>query len=556
MRKIIIIAIASCTIVLLLGYTGYRGYQVWKQEHWLDMAREFAAKGDINSMSLSLQQALRLNPQNQEAARMMAGLADDIHSPAALVWRQRLLDMEPNSLEARLALAKTALAFNAFNVASNVLAGVDEAGRKTAHYQNTAGALAAGMGQKAEAEKCFYEAARLEPANLVLQMNLQVLRLHSSNSVDQAAARGEIRQIAGSSTNAAIRIKAERELVLDALNHDDFTTALNFSKALAQPTNAAFADRLLRVEVLYRTKSPEYQPALLACQQAAAAAPANVSQMAEWMMKNTSPTVTLAWLQSLPAQTLTNQPAVLLVSECQMQLQEWGALQATLKNQDWQDLDFLRHALLARCLREQKQSAGATAEWGVALRIASNQKGSLIALFRLVAEWRWRSEAEEVLWMVASRYPEEKWAPPVLAQALIASGRTLPLMKLFDTLYKRMPDNLENMNNLAFVAMLLDAQEVKSFELAKEVYGKMPQKPAYVSTYAYALYLQKRYSEAIDVMEKLAPKDLEDPANAGYYGLILKASGNTQKANTYLQIALKGPLLPEEAKVFKQALGH
>ena len=88
MRKSIII-IAGCIVALLLGYTGYRGYQVWKQNHWLVMANDFAAKGDIRSEMLCLQQALRLNPQNLEACRLMANLADALHSPGAQIWRQR-----------------------------------------------------------------------------------------------------------------------------------------------------------------------------------------------------------------------------------------------------------------------------------------------------------------------------------------------------------------------------------------------------------------------------------------------------------------------------------
>ena len=44
MRKIIVI-LACCTIVLLLGFAGYRGYELWKQNHWLALAKGFAAKG-------------------------------------------------------------------------------------------------------------------------------------------------------------------------------------------------------------------------------------------------------------------------------------------------------------------------------------------------------------------------------------------------------------------------------------------------------------------------------------------------------------------------------
>jgi len=102
-------------------------------------------------------------------------------------------------------------------------------------------------------------------------------------------------------------------------------------------------------------------------------------------------------------------------------------------------------------------------------------------------------------------------------------------------------------------AMLLDAQELNPYDLAQEVYEKAPKNPGYVSTYALALYLQKKYNDALKVIEQLPSKELKDPSNAGYYGLILKANGDARAAS-YLNIALKGGLLPEERKLFEQAL--
>jgi hypothetical protein len=46
---------------------------------------------------------------------------------------------------------------------------------------------------------------------------------------------------------------------------------------------------------------------------------------------------------------------------------------------------------------------------------------------------------------------------------------------------------------------------------------------------------------------------LQHPAIAGYYALVLKATGDKQKAKTYLDCADKGVLLPEEKKLFEQA---
>ncbi|HZI33296.1 MAG TPA: hypothetical protein VFF11_13225, partial [Candidatus Binatia bacterium] len=244
MRKTII-AIAACIVVLLLGFTGYRGYKVWKQSHWLTMARGYAAKADTRNEMLCLQQVLRLNPRNLEACRMMAGLADAVHSPGALLWRERVVDLDAASLTDRLALAQTAISFNNFVVASNALAEVDATGKNTASYHNAAGVLAIGLGQNEVAQNEFAEALRLDSANPVYQMNLAVVQLHGSNQLDLAEARISLKRLTLNSTNAVVRHQATQELVFDALRNKDFKTATNLAQELAKETNAPFSDHLL-----------------------------------------------------------------------------------------------------------------------------------------------------------------------------------------------------------------------------------------------------------------------------------------------------------------------
>jgi L-asparaginase/Glu-tRNA(Gln) amidotransferase subunit D len=65
--------------------------------------------------------------------------------------------------------------------------------------------------------------------------------------------------------------------------------------------------------------------------------------------------------------------------------------------------------------------------------------------------------------------------------------------------------------------------------------------------------MQKKDAEALKVIEQLKPQELQNPSIAGYYGLILKATGNTTKAKAYLEAASKARLLPEEKKLFDQA---
>jgi predicted Zn-dependent protease len=118
---------------------------------------------------------------------------------------------------------------------------------------------------------------------------------------------------------------------------------------------------------------------------------------------------------------------------------------------------------------------------------------------------------------------------------------------------QRSPTDLAAKNNLATIALLLDAKELKPYDLARDVYQQAPTNASFASTYAFSLYQQKKYADALKVMQQLKPQDLEIPAIAGYYGLILKATGNGAKAKVYLDWTSKARLLPEERKLFAQA---
>jgi Flp pilus assembly protein TadD len=552
MRKIVII-LASCIVLLLLGYTGHRGYQVWKQKHGLAMARQYFAKNDVRNTILALQQVLAVNPRNVEACRMMAGLTEAGRSPAALLWRQRVLELDPKSLPDRLALVQAAIIFQEYPLATNTLAGVSEADKNTAAYHNLAGSVALVEGKPNDAEAHFIESIRIDPTNAVPQVNLAVVRLHLTNKLDMAEARISLQRVILDSKNASLRSQARRELIMDAMRFKDFPTALALSQKLVDQTNSVFADKLLRLDVLKNTLSPEFKPALASFQDEAGTNSAKIFDLANWQMKQRSPTETLNWLQNLPLQTRTNQPAELLAAQCQLQMGDWNGLQASLQKQNWNDLEFIRHAYVARALREEGLAGAAAAEWGVALNSASSQKGPLISLFRLAAVWKWDTEGEQILWIVVNHFPEEKWAPTILSEALMTWHRTRSMQELFSILQKRNPNDLEVKNNLAMTAMLLGSQEVNPYGLSQEVYEKAPTNASYASTYAFSLYLQKKYAEALRVMQRLSAKDLENPSIAGYYGLILKANGDTVRARASLNRISEHQLLPEEQKLFDQA---
>lgn len=556
LRTILILLVLLGLLGVGGAYAAYKGYKYVRQVRLVKQAKAHLEKAEDRKALLCLQRALRYNNRDVEAARLMAQLLEAGRSPAALVWRSRVVELSPDTRDDRMALVQTALLFRDYSSATNALEGMDEEGRKTAAYHNLAGMAFAAANQVALAEQHFAEAARLEPANAAPRLNLAVIHLQNTNAQVQTAARASLREISSTSTNASLRSQALRELAGDALRHKDPKTALEVTQKLLQETNTVFRDKLLRLEVLQESKSPDFRPTLTAFQNEAAADPAKAYDLAMWQMANLSPADSLGWLLRLPEATRTNASVILATVQCQDVLKDWKGLETLIRDQTWGDLEFLRHAYLARAQRGQDLAAASKAEWELALKNSNNQLGALRQLLGLCAQWKWLSEAEEVLWNIVNRYPGEKWAVQVLTQALYAGGRTRPLMMLFNQELKRSPDNLSLKNNLALTALLLEARELKPHELAREVFTKSPTNAAFASTYAFSLFLQDKNDEALKIMQTLSPRDLENPSVAGYYGLMLKAAGDKKQSQVLPRLGFQGPHASRRTQTLRASPGR
>lgn len=550
---VVLLLFILATVAFFGSVAAYRGYKSWRQEKLVKRAGEFLANGEVRNASLCLQGALKYNSRHIEANRLMADLTEASRSSSTLLWRGRVVELNPESLTDRLALVRSAMLMRDPVTATNALNGVRAGHRNSAAYHNVAGSLAHWLHQPAEAEQHFLEADRLEPGNPMLQLSLAALRLSLTNSTNLDQARACLQQMSRTATNAALRCQALRELAADALRHRLPEAALAISQELVQQTGAVFADRLQHLQILRDTTNAAFTSALDRVKQEATNEPVKIFELALWHVPQLGPGNTLAWLKSLSMTYQTNQPVALLIAQCYTALKDWPGLQSTLQTQSWADLEFLRHAFLSRCLREGGLASDAKDEWSQALRSSGYSKVNLVMLFRLVASWKWQEEAEETLWAIVDRYPAEKWAALSLSDAFMATGRTRLLMTLFAKVAKNAPADLYARNNLAFTALLLDAKEVNPHKMARDVYQKAPTNSVFVSTYAHSLVLQDKPKEAVQLFEGLGPKELQQPSIAAYYGLALHAAGEPAKAKPYLELADKARLLPEERELLRQA---
>ena len=220
MRKLII-GILCFTALLLAGYSGYRSYATWKQNHLMSMARQFAAESDLRNARLSLSELLRMNPRNVEASRLMADIAERDEMSSAAFWRRRVVELAPQSPNDRLALAAIAVKEHDLKTAADALAGMQEAEKNTAAYHTIAGSLDAAANQLAAAEAHFQQAMRLDPQNPAAELSLAVLRLHDTNAGAMSEARRTLGPSDSNRTNALVRCQAMRELTLDAISHHE-----------------------------------------------------------------------------------------------------------------------------------------------------------------------------------------------------------------------------------------------------------------------------------------------------------------------------------------------
>ncbi len=283
MRKSILV-ILCLTALLLLGYSGYGSYEIWKQKHLMSMARQFAAESDLKSARLSLTELLRVNPQNIEASRLMAEYSDPNHFSTILLWRKRVVALDSGSANDRLALAEIALKMHDPAAAAEALQGIQVSDRDTPAYHVAAGSLEAAVNQLASAQAHFREAIRLDPRRPDAELSLAVLCLHDTNGPAMVEARKTLARLSTNPTNSNVRTQAIRELAMDAIQHHQIDASLSFSAQLVHETNTLFTDRLLRLEAERMTQNEGFKTELVSVRQEAQSDTGKIQELVMWQL--------------------------------------------------------------------------------------------------------------------------------------------------------------------------------------------------------------------------------------------------------------------------------
>ena len=546
MKKATLFALAFMLVGAGLYFYGGPAYRHYKEKRLLTQAKHFAAIGDFRNALLSARQTLQLNSANLEACGIMANLAECSRSPALLDWRRRIAELAP-TIENKLLLAASALRIQAspYPMTQQILKEVASAAKDVPAYHLLSAELALKSRDLLQAEAEFQEASRLEPADQQHQFNLAVLRLQSTNAAVSAEACATLERLRSNTNLGPIAL---RWLIAGRLGERELAAAARLSRELVSDGRATVEDRLQYLNILERANKPELEGYLAVLQRSSLSNAAEVYALSDWMAGHGRAEAALQWLTNCPAKLRAEQPAPIGMVECYIAKKDWTSLEAFLNSEKWGELEFLRLAFLSRAAGEQKRKQGADALWRQAVRAAGERFGPLATLLGLAANWERDQAKEDLLWKIAQHFPRERWAGLELGRLFQSAGNTRGLNKVCALMASYNSKDLFAKNNLAATSLLLKQDLPKAHELAKDIYSQRPQEPTIVSTYAYSLQVQGRTKEALDIFQTLKREELQQPSIALYYGALLSATGETNKAEGYLEIAkvMAATFLPEE----------
>ena len=538
--------------VLLIAviWGGHHFYVRWQEKRLIQKAETAIQQGDVATASLAARAVLQLNPESLTGARIAAELAERSGDQNAVMWRRKVTQAQGHSPEDVLAFARSALQFNDVATAKTAISGLPEQDRRGAGFHAIAALIAQADKQNDKAAAEWEEAVRLAPQEKVYQLQLgtALLRLNDRTRRDSGTA-----VLNNLRSDPKYRTAATRILINEGVaQHESADKILELAHDLQTYPDASFNDRILIADLVRQANDPRFASYLTELEKAAVSRAEDLAALLSWMAQAKLNLLAMDFIRTLKPELLQAWPVPLAVAEIYVRLNDWSKLDATIKSQTWRNFEFLRHAYLARALREQNKMEAADSEWATATKSAGIGSKQTFLLLRTAASWNWRNEEIDLLWAL-TKYPDKaRDALQTLYGVYMANHDTHGLYRVLIRLAEQHPEDLDVQNNFAQVSLLLEAQTEDARRIAAEVYHKQPNNPAYATTYAFSLLTKGDSKGAAKVMSSLSDEQLKDPAVGAYYGICLAAL-NDPRAGDFLDASRKAVLLPEEKSLVEKA---
>lgn len=547
-----VIAWTVGVIVLLVagGIFGHRSFRSWQQRRLIAQANAFVNEGDYKHASLNARRLLQINPESAEACRILARLAEKAGLSSAVDWRRRVLELGAATPGDLIALARDGVRFDERAITELAISRLPESAKTTAEYHALLADIAFARRDGVEMERQLSEAQRIEPANKDYTLRLAALRLGSNDYALSVRGKETLVEL---QNEPAFRREATRYLAEDAIRRFDSTEALRLARQLDGFPEKNFSDCLVLLGALQLARDPGFQSLLEELQTFVADDPERAAALVTWMNMHQMSTQAIVWSEKLPPAVLGSKLVPIALADAYVAVRDWAGLQKLLKSGNWGDVDFIRSALSARALRELGNETDSAAQWAETVKKVAANSRYIMMLAETAEKWGWRNEAIDLLWLAAKDPAKGDEALATLYRYFAGKGETQNLYRVLLHRSELHPDDRNIQNNVAQLSLLLNLNVDRGQKIARELCEKEPANPAYVSTYAFALYSSGDFKKALKVLDALTDEQLHQPDIAAYYGIILAAAGDRTRAGEFLALGEKAKLLPEEKALVEKA---
>lgn len=546
-----VVSLLVCT-VWIAARPAKKYYHQWREKKHFARAMAYFNNGDYRHAVLDASNTLIFNRENIEAVRVMAKSLEALRSPQAVEWRARLNQLLPGDVENSLAWAADAIRNEDFPAAGRILRGIPYADHNTALYHHLSALVAMSRRDAAKAEFHWGEAAKLNPDEDMFKLNIASARLRLGSSAERTNAIQMLEQLRVKSSE---RTPALRILLSDALRHGENARALETANILAEDKDAAFSDKLLRLSTLKTLQDTGFEIARSRLIAEALDRPELAYELIIWMNRQGYAKEVPQLLPKIRDEFLTRPPVAIAVADSYAVAQNWPDLQKALKGSQWNHLEYVRLATLAWALEKSGDRSGSTEAWKNAISLAEGRKDRLETLARAATTWGWDARAQEALWSIATRSLQSPtWVLQNLWVRFLKQRETDKLRQIARLMLNANPKSVSARNNFIFLSLLKRTEEGSPYQAAEALYKENPVNPSVISTYALSLYQLGRAKSAAEIMETMTPQQLREPSNAIYYGIFLAGANRMTKAEEFLKLGSRWPLLPEEEAMLSRVL--
>jgi hypothetical protein len=349
------------------------------------------------------------------------------------------------------------------------------------------------------------------------------------------------------------KTKTIRALLLSNLEFNELDSAWNLSHELIISEEANQNDLLRHLQILLRTRPELVSAFLKKFRTPLVETPLDISKICGFLSSKGKASTALAWLESIPLSTENEFYHRLAKINVLLELEKWEETKSLIGDEAWDANEPIRQAFLARLAQEQGKLTQAQFHWKKAVRMALSSAETTVMLAESVKRWpRWENYSVEIFEEIFKRRIHIEYAYAELRRIYRLREQPERMLDLTSNMLKLNPDNPNLRNDRVMYSLLLDKQVSEAYREAKQLHDQYPESFLVKTTYAFSLYHQGQFTEALGVMESLDRRALRLPELAFYQALFLKASGKKKEAEEYFTASRGARLMKIEQDLWER----